>query len=54
MLAKKFDKLILGILIPQYDLQILKVSRDLEKLDVSVVEIPWITPTIKNIAFNPA
>ena len=43
-LLKKFHKLIRGIFIPQYGLQKLKVSRDLEKLVYKVVETPWITP----------
>jgi hypothetical protein len=43
-LLKKFQKLIRDIFIPQYGLQKLKVSRDLEKLVYKVVETPWITP----------
>src|SRR4051812_15460420 len=43
-LLMKFKKLIRGILIAHYGLQILKVSCDLEILDVNVVEIPWNTP----------
>ena len=43
-LLKKSHKLIRGIFIPEYGLQKLKVSRDLEKVDVNVVETPWITP----------
>ena len=50
-LLKIFHKLIRGIFIPQYDLQKLKVSRDLEKVDVTVVETSWITPTDKLIIY---
>ncbi len=45
-LLKKFQKLIRGIFIPQYGLQKLKVSRDLEKLVYKVVETPWINPSM--------
>ena len=46
-LLKKSHKLIRGIFIPQYGLQKLKVSLDLEKLVYKVVETPWITPYMK-------
>ena len=51
-LLKKFHKVIRGIFIPQYGLQKLKVSRDLEKVDVNVVETPWITPYVKTAPIN--
>ena len=40
----KIKKLFFGILIGQYGLQTLKVSCDLEMIDVIMVEIPWSIP----------
>jgi len=56
VLLTKFKKLILWISLGQHGLQILEVSRDLEKLVYKVVETPWITPCVylnmKYIYFN--
>jgi len=43
-LLLKFKKLVCRIFIPHYDLQILKVSLNLEILDVNAGEIPWKYP----------
>ena len=52
VLLTKFKKLILWISLGQHGLQILEVSRDLEKLVYKVVETPWITPCIKPKPFG--
>jgi hypothetical protein len=40
----KFKKLILQIIFSEHGLQTMKVSSDLEIVDVNVVEIPWNAP----------
>ena len=51
-LLVKFRKLVLAIFIVHYGLQTLKVSGDLETIDVIVVEIPWNTPDSKKKQFT--
>ena len=48
-LLVKFRKLVLAIFIGHYGLQTLKVSGDLETIDVIVVEIPWNTPVVLSV-----
>jgi len=45
-LLMNFKKLVRTFFISHYDLQILKVSVNLEILDVNVVDTPWNTPAI--------
>ena len=42
----KFKKLVFQKVLDNYGLQIVKVSCDLEIIDVTVVETPWIYPSI--------
>jgi len=45
-LLLKFKKLVCGVFIPHYDLQILKVSLNLEILVYFAGETPWNTPHV--------
>ena len=49
-LLMNFKKLVCTFFISHYDLQILKVSVNLEILDVNAGEIPWNTPYVENDA----